>query len=246
VRLDNLLFNDNEPLPQEERIQCTACKSSDFFHSFECESLITCSNCGIQVETFKNNNLHFGDLKRFNLAQKTMSDKRNHFIDCFNQYQGRCKNGLPGDMLVLIEEKLDHYKLIDHAQTTRENQYSKVTKEHIKIVLKDLRLSREMYENINYIFSLVAGKPVRNIEYLREKVLHDFDLFNEAYIKKYPNFAAKTYKYQQLLYQFLRRHGCKCDPSDFNFLKTTERKARHDEIYSSLFEDLGWNYISLF
>ena len=34
--------------------------------------------------------------------------------------------------------------------------------------------------------------------------------------------------------------------SDFNFLKTAERKSSHDQKYHQVFESLGWNYISLF
>ena len=51
---------------------------------------------------------------------------------------------------------------------------------------------------------------------------------------------------QYVLYQLLTKHGHPCDISEFNILKTVERKTYHDEICRELFRELGWNFVSVF
>ena len=74
----------------------------------------------------------------------------------------------------------------------------------------------------------------------------DFDTLSELYDREYiqtkkinrKNFINTQY----VLYELLKRHKHACNIEDFNFLKTTERKAFHDNICSDLFKKLGWNF----
>ena len=51
---------------------------------------------------------------------------------------------------------------------------------------------------------------------------------------------------QYVLYQLLIRHKFKCNKSEFNILKTTDRQTFHDEVCKELFKHLGWNFKCLF
>ena len=88
------------------------------------------------------------------------------------------------------------------------------------------------------------------ISHLEPKLLEDFDLLVSQYDKKYKknkklsrkNFINTHY----VLYQLLRRHKYPCKKSDFNILKSNERKSFHDKICKELFKDLGWNFTTTF
>jgi hypothetical protein len=76
--------------------------------------------------------------------------------------------------------------------------------------------------------------------------MEDFDVLIELYDKKYKNSSQHKRKnfinIQCILYQLLLKHGYKCKRSDFNILKTVDKKAIHDEIIYDLFKDLSWNF----
>ena len=190
--------------------------------------------------------MNHGDSKRINISQKNLYDKRNHFLDCINQFQGTQKYTLSEELIQQIEERLEKYNLVDYNKKTRAQKFARVGKQHVQLILKELGISKEHYENMNLIYHTLTGKPLHDISALKENLLMDFDLFNEHYNRKFPDIEKKTFNYQHLLYQFLCRHKYKCKPSDFNFLKTTERKSYHDDTYRVIFQEIGWNYIPLF
>ena len=88
------------------------------------------------------------------------------------------------------------------------------------------------------------------IDLSEPKLLEDFDLLVYQYDKKYKknkklsrkNFINTHY----VLYQLLRRHKYPCKKTDFNILKSNERKSFHDKICKELFKDLGWNFTTTF
>jgi hypothetical protein len=72
--------------------------------------------------------------------------------------------------------------------------------------------------------------------------MEDFDTLIEKYDTKYknaPNHKRKNFiNIQCILYQLLLRHGYKCKRSDFNILKTIDKKYIHDDIIHELFKEL--------
>jgi hypothetical protein len=234
-RFDNIATKDAHVL----RGICKDCSQGSFAAERESDAFVTCTSCGLR-RMFPHFHSNYGDSKRINLSQKNTSDKRNHFINCFNQHT-YCK--IPLDIEKKIEARIEQYGLVDPGDM-REVKFKRVTREHIKLIIRDLGLTKDCSDIAAY--RVITGQSRLEIARYKENVIHDFDIFNDLYNKNYPGEDKKPFNYQQLLFQFLRRRGYQCDPKDFNFLKTTERKAQHDQIYGALFKELGWNYTPLF
>lgn len=229
--------------------QCAICQSSHVTESTDFAGVMICLDCGNQETVMNLANsirLNHNDSKRVNICSKYSYDKKSHFQSCINQYQGKHKTGIEPEVLQLIETELERYNLVDHTKRTRRAKYHNVTKDHIFLFIKELKLTK-CYGDVNLIHHLITGKPLNDISHLTEKLLHDFDQFVQMHHKQFPNeFERKNFNYQHLLYQLLMRHKYPCVPSEFNFLKTVDRKYYHDEICRTIFENLGWNYSSLF
>lgn len=229
--------------------QCIACESTDVTESTEYVGIMICLECGNQESTLNLANsirLNHNDSKRVNICSKYSYDKKSHFLNCINQYQGKHKTGIEPEIIQSIEAELERYNLVDHTKKTKRGQYRNVSKEHIFLFVKELKLTKS-YGDINLIHHLITGFPLNDISHLTEKLLQDFDQFVQMHHKQFPNeFERKNFNYQHLLYQLLLRHKYPCNPAEFNFLKTIDRKYYHDEICRTIFENLGWNYSSLF
>ena len=230
-----------KPEPEEgSQGACEDCGSQDFAY---CESdiIVACTLCGLQKDISASK-------VWINYTQKYSYDnnKRSHFLNCINHFQGLQKYDIPKELLDKLEQKMDEYKLIDHSKPTRVEQFRLIDKQHIKLFLEELGLSKLHYDNINLIYHTITDKPLSNVSQLTNKLLKDFDIFNDCYNRKYPNIERKNFNYQLLLYQLLCKHNYKCNRKDFNFLKTTERKSFHEDIYQSIFNELDWNYTSIF
>lgn len=228
--------------------KCAICASTDLTESTDFAGVMICLECGNQETTMNLANsirLNHNDSKRVNICSKYSYDKKSHFLNCINQYQGKHKTGIEPDVLQRIEAELDKYNLIDHTKKTRRAKYQNVTKEHIFLFVKELKLTKS-YGDINLIHHLITNKPLNDVSHLTEKLLQDFDQFVQMHHKEFPNeFERKNFNYQHLLYQLLMRHKYPCNPAEFNFLKTVDRRCFHDEICRKIFENLGWNYSSL-
>lgn len=225
--------------------ECSRCKSADLEFDKECDAFMACSKCGFRQE-YSNIKVTYIDPKRTNMCQRSANDKKSHFINCFNQWAGIQKITISQDILESIEAKLDKYGALNKTASTRAEKFCRVTKDHIKIVLKDLNLYKTHSENITSIYRIITERYIQDLEIIRDKVLQDFDIFNDLYNRRYSAECSKPFKYQHLLFQFLRRHGFACDYKDFKFLKTTERKKIHEEMYKDIFSELKWNYVSMF
>jgi hypothetical protein len=229
--------------------KCGGCKSNHLTESVEFTGVWICLDCGIQETTLNLANsirLNHNDSKRVNICAKYSYDKKSHFLNCINQYQGKHKSGIEPQIITMIEAELEKYNLVDHTKKTKRSKYKNVTKEHIFLFVKELRLTK-CYGDINLIHHLITGVPLNDINHLTEKLLQDFDQFVQMHHKLFPSEnERKNFNYQHLLYQLLVRHKHPCNPNEFNFLKTVDRKYYHDEICRTIFENLGWNYCSLF
>lgn len=241
-----LYLNNPSHIPEQ---RCIHCNSTNITESIEFEGIMICLDCGSQETTLNLANsirINHNDSKRINICSKYSYDKKSHFLNCINQYQGRHKSGVDPDIIQAIIRELDKYNLIDHSQTQKTDKYKNVSKEHILLFVKELRLTK-CYGDVNLIHHLITGYPLNDISHLTEKLLQDFDQFVQMHYKLFPNdMERKNFNYQHLLYQLLMRHKYPCNPAEFNFLKTIDRKYYHDEICRSIFENLGWNYSSLF
>lgn len=230
----------------EQGIECELCGNINTMdESAEINGVMICSNCGYQEKTPLGNTMNkitHHDCKRINICWKYNYDRKSHFINTINQFQGKNKNGIEDNIIIQVKNELKKYNILKEDETNKKD----IQKSQISIIVKDLKLVNN-YGDINLIHHLITGYPLNDITHLVEKLLDDFDQFVKMHYKKYSNEAdRKNFNYQQLLFQLLLRHNYKCNPLDFNFLKTIDRKSYHDEIVMVIFYELGWNYWPIF
>ena len=128
-------------------------------------------------------------------------------------------------------------------------RFSKITKEHILLFLKETSHSKH-YEDIVLIYHKLTGKKVDDISHIEDKLMEDFDKISNVYDQKF-KFTGKIDRKSfinthYVLFQLLNRHKYPCRASDFNMLKTLDRKSFHDEIVKEIFEHLNFNFKPIF
>lgn len=221
---------------------CLSKKSVDII-----DNNYVCTGCGTMLGIVSNFS-SYKDAERVNMSSKYTYDRKIHFRDCINQFQG--KQNATIDQVVydkLLEQFSLHGLLVDG--NTMQEKCSQISREHIYIFLKETGYSKH-YEDIILIHFILTGKKPDDISHLETFLLDDFDVLTNAYDQKYRKHQIIERKNfintQYVLFQLLRRHKYRCKRRDFNILKTIDRKSFHDEVCKSLFEQLGWNFTALF
>ncbi len=236
------------PSYEAKKKKCPSCDQPVLCDIIEGRTSI-CIHCGREEELFGTSS-SYKDASRVNVSSKYTYERKIHFKDCMNQYQGKQNATIPDKCYEDIKSQLVfHCMLIGDESTPKEVRYAKVTKSHIFHFLKETGWTKH-YEDVNLIFHNITGKKLDDISYLESKLLDDFDVLSNAYDKKYK----QSYKIerksfintQYVLFQLLRRHKHACREEDFNMLKTLDRKSFLDEVCSQLFQELGWNFTPIF
>ena len=226
---------------KKKKITCNNCKNTKKFEIIDIDTYI-CSQCCSQQNIFTYQST-YRDSDRVNISSKYEYDRKIHFRDCINQYQGKQNSTVESYVYDNLEEQFKiHYLLEGNENSEKEVRFKRITKEHIMMFLKELGYTKH-YENVNLIHYTLTGKKPDDISYLEDKLIHDFDLLTELYDKMYKHIERKNFiNTMYVLYQLLVRHKHPCKKEDFPVLKTTDRKNFHDEITKELFEQLGWNH----
>jgi hypothetical protein len=210
------------------------------------DSMYICSQCSTQqgLSTLTSS---FADTERINISSKYAYARKTHFRECIDQYHGKQNITIPIKLYTDLDTAfIFHGLLTGDENTPRQIRYKRITKKTIILFLKELGYARH-YENINLIYSTITGTPLDDISHLVELILEDFDKLSELYDKNYSDINRKNFiNTQYVLFQFLRKHGHDCDKEDFSNLKTVDRKFFHEDMIQRLFQDLGWNYVSIF
>ena len=208
-----------------------------------------CVECGYEKEA-NGTTVSYKDVSRTNILQKYTYERRTHFRDCINQFQGKQNCKIDKKVYDDIEEQLDkHHLLVGDKNTPNNIRFSKIQKEHIMIFLKELGYDKH-YENSNFIYSKLSGVKCPDISHLEDQLMADFETVVNLYIKKF-KYENRTDRksfmnIQYVFFQLLNKNKYKCKKEDFNILKTIDRKAFHDEVFRELFEELGWNHTPFF
>lgn len=207
----------------------------------------TCISCSSEMPTLETGNTSL-DYNRATITGKFIYNRILHFQDCIKQYQGKQNCKIHKDVFSDLEKKFAEYGLLEESSNPL-IRYSKVTREHIKLFLKQLKYVKH-YENVNVIYSTLTDKRVEDIGHLEQLLLDDFKefvvLYDSLHNKDRPEeLDRKNFlNVQYLLFQLLRRHGHKSKMAPV--LKTTDRKLFHDKICRNLFQQLGWNFTPVF
>jgi hypothetical protein len=225
---------------------CTTCsRCSEYVDAH----VSVCSSCGMEKDIV-HLSFSYKDADRINITSKYTYDRRVHFRDCINQFQGKQNSTIKPIVYEKLIEQLNLHNLVTEGENLPKTvKYHRVTKNHIAMFLKEIGYSKH-YEDINLIYHTLTERPLPDISHLESKLMADFDILSHAYNEQY----VKTRKIerknfintQYVLFQLLRRHKYECSRNDFNFLKTIERKCFHDDICSELFKQLGWNFTNIF
>jgi hypothetical protein len=233
----------------ESKKTCSKCESSRLL---ETDGFMVCVTCGDEI-MMKASSSSYKDAERVNVGSKYTYDKRIHFRDCMNQYQGKQNSTIPQRVYDDLIHEFDQHGLLIKSSDKIE-RFSKITKEHILLFLKETKHAKHYEDAVLIHYNLTSIKPP-DISHLEQEILSDFDQLVETYEKTYKNRKASAVmgaarknfiNNQYVLYQLLTKHSHPCDISEFNILKTVERKTYHDEICRELFSTLGWNFVSVF
>ena len=222
---------------------CENCKGNNF-ESID-EVISVCTDCYTERKILKHIS-SYKDIDRVNICSKYTYNRKIHFRDCINQYQGKQNSSIPTEVYTKLNKEFEnHFLLVDSEDKLI--KYKKINKGIIMIFLKELNFSKH-YENINLIYYNITGNKPDDISHLEEKLMYDFDkltaLYDKLFTKKINrnNFINTQY----VLYQLLKRHKHPCKKGDFSVLKTIDRISFHDDICKVLFQKLGWNHYSYF
>jgi hypothetical protein len=236
---------DSKTEEKKFKISCHFCdNTTDFVVE---ENAYICLNCYSQQELLQHT-ISYKDSDRVNISSKYTYDRKVHFRDCINQYQGKQNCSIDKEVYDKLEDIFErHHLLVGDKNTKRETRFSKITKEHILMFLRELGFPKH-YENVTLIHYNITGKKPDDISYLEEKLLNDFDILVETYDKHFKNKVERVnfISTQYVLYQLLQKHKHDCRKEDFIILKTMDRKTFHDSICKELFSILGWNFTPLY
>jgi len=224
-------------------IRCNNCKVKDMFDIID-KNTIVCTVCYSQQNILEHNST-FSDIDRINISSKYVYDRKSHFCESIKTYQAKQNCNIHEYVYNDLEEQfIKHHILIGDKNTPKEKRFSKLTKKHILLFLKELKYSSH-YENVHLIHHRFTNvKPNEIPTSLENKLISDFDILLELYDKLFKDIKRKNFiNTQYVLYQLLRKHRYDCKIEDFIILKTIDRKFFHDDICNKLFTELGWNFI---
>lgn len=230
---------------KKTRMMCDLCGKKEFAVE---ENAYICLDCFSQQEIIQNTT-SYRDVDRVNISSKYSYDRKVHFRDCINQYQGKQNCLIGDDVYQGLEDMFERMHLLigKRGETPKEERFARITRDHVQMFLKELDFSKH-YDNVILIHYTMTGKKPDDISHLEDKLLNDFDILVDIYDKHFKSkldrvsFISTPY----VLYQLLQRHKHKCKKEDFVILKTLDRKLFHDNICKELFELLGWNFTPLY
>jgi hypothetical protein len=231
----------------KEKIVCLNCKNYKEFDIDEESDICICLVCHAQQIILKNIS-SYKDSNRVNMSSKYQYDRKIHFRDSINQYGGKQNVSIPHKIYDDLETQFKLHHLIKDTDDTlsKHEKFKNITKEQISIFLKELNYSKH-YENLNLIYYNITGNKPDDITYLEDKLLSDFDILTEVYDRKFKNIDRKNFiNTHYVLLQLLLKHRHPCNKEDFSMLKTIDRQIFHENICRLIFEELGWNWTSIY
>lgn len=192
------------------------------------------------------NKVQYDDIGRVNLNQKYKYERKCHFRDTLQQFQGIQNKQINEKVYKDLEEMIQRHSLLD-TNYTDQRKFNRVTLQHIRIFLNECGYYQH-YEDRQLIFTKLTGKPSPNISKYEKELYQDFDQLVQAFMqlpedikKNRKNFLNNQY----VLTQLLKRRNIKVPEIELDYLKTPSRLREHDEIYGLCCEILKWNFTPL-
>ena len=189
------------------------------------------------------NSMVYNDINRINFNIKFKYDKRLHFKETINQYQGLQHKNIPQDVFDDLIAMIENHGLADMTKQDPKERYAKLRKEHITMFLSESNHSI-YYEDKQLIYSKITSHPCPNIQKYEKGLYSDFEQLVETFLQlpedkvDRKNFLNTHY----VLRQLLRKRGVTVPTHDLNIIKTPARIRAHDDIYQICCEKLGWHF----
>lgn len=193
---------------------------------------VMCKNCGNIYNDIEDNN-NYNDYSRVNIVQRYHYEKKCHFRDTINQYQGKQNRYIPEKVYTDIKYMINMHGL----------SLDKLSINHINSFLKETG-NFKYYEDKQLIYSNIVGKNKPDISKQEKGLYEDFDKLVTVFLKikgKRKNFLNSHY----VLRQLLLKQGVKIPDDHLNSLSTPARLKEHDEFYERCCDILGWNFTPL-
>lgn len=232
---------NNQTSPKKLKpVVCNNCSNKQSFDIVD-NSIYICLLCGAQQEIVLHTS-SYKDIDRINISAKYTYDRKIHFRDCVNQYQGKQNSTIENKVYEQLMDQFEkHHLLVGSPDMNMHQRCQNIEKTHIHLFLKELEYTKH-YENVNLIHYHMTGKKPDDISHLEDRLLDDFDKLTNFYDTKFknkPGFMRKNFiNTQYVLYQFLIRYHHACKKEDFTILKTVDRKSFHDDVAKICFEEL--------
>lgn len=217
----------------QKKNKCSCGNTTEFTQT---DNTITCDECGIEKNIYTIHT-NFKDVDRVNLSQKYKYNKKTHFRDTMNQYQGKQNKKIDNKVYIDCDEWFSKHNLLISVTETGlseieifHKKHSRITKGHIDMALSETNHTSN-YEDVNLIYNYFTGIPCPDISHIENELMEDFDKVVEAYDSLKNVDRTNFLNGQYILYQLLKRRKIKVDESDFHKLKTRERLLEHDTVY---------------
>jgi hypothetical protein len=240
----NSIKNSIKNIVKKQKINICKCINKDenkIEQTVENGCQIVCGECGMVYNSNFTDNVTFYDYSRVNMTQKYHYEKKCHFRDTINQYQGKQNKHIPQSVYDNLEKMLEMHGLLNKDDSG--SKYEKVTKQHIRTFLKEIEKSK-YYEDTQLIFSQLTGKSKPDISKYEKELYDDFDKLVKVFvsIKGISCYRKNFLNSHYVLRQLLLKQGIRVPYSDLNTLKTHSRLREHDEIYKQCCELLNWEF----
>lgn len=214
----------------------------------ENDSVLTCTNCGL-LNNLVNTDSCYKDTDRINTTIFYVHDRKANFRTCLDNYQGKQTHQIPNELYTAVQKKMDIHGLLIPS-TDKIVMYSKVTKRHIMIFLKECGFNK-FYDSIPYIYNYFTGIPKNDLSKIEMSLIDDLDKLLKHCDRIYDIKHLSNMNMSIILYQFLKRYGVECNMEDFSFPKSMyindspSTKYRYDTVLPTVFMSLGWTYYAL-
>ena len=244
----NTIFEPATIKKQKRKIQYCKCYNPN--NAIEDSSgKMICGECGLIYHDIDSDqkSCSYQDFSRVNFGSNFKYERKSHFRDTINQYQSKQNRYIPEKVYNDLNLMLENHGLKVKGETERIKIYPNVTKDHIRMFLKETKHTK-YYEDLHLIYSSITGRPKVDISKQEKQLYEDFEALLETYekIKEQMKLDRNNFLHSHyILRQLLLRQGIKVPESDLNLLKTHSRLRKHDEIYHRCCEALGWNFVPL-
>ena len=268
IKLVSTINSSLEPKQRTKKknvfCECIKKEENKIEQKLDNSSQVICAECGTIYTSSFSENITYNDYSRININQKYHYEKRCHFRDTINQFQGKQNKYIPEDVYIKLREMLEKHNLIrveekiiyineeksdsleyDEKKTIPKKilikNYDRVKKKHIRDFLYEINYSK-YYEDEQLIYSKITGKEKPDISQYESKLFEDFEKLVKVF-QSLENVSRKNFlNSHYVLRQLLLRQGVKVADNALNFLRTPQRLREHDEIYQRCCEILKWNF----